>query len=311
MLGISIGVTFNVIFPDWVITVTLIILCIGTSVKAFFKGLDTWKIETILKEDAAKRFESTAGGSEEVEYKPLPDGQGNDPPKASKVTILQNIYWKELGLLVFVWVSYLAVQIAKNYTAPCSTTFWVLNLLQIPVSIGVFLYEAIGLYKGKRRISSKGDEIMDWQVHRLLMFSVCGVVAGIVGGLLGIGGGFVMGPLFLEMGIPPQVSSGTATFGMLFSSSMSVVEYYLLDRFPVPYALYFIAVAVIAAFIGQNIITKLITISGRASLIIFVLAFTIFISAIALGGVGITRTIGMVERHEYMGFENLCKYTAA
>lgn len=311
MLGISIGVTFNVIFPDWVITVTLIILCIGTSVKAFFKGLDTWKIETILKEDAARRFKSTAGGSEEVEYKPLPDGQGNNPPKASKVTILQNIYWKELGLLVFVWVSYLAVQIAKNYTAPCSTTFWVLNLLQIPVSIGVFLYEAIGLYKGRRRISSKGDEVMDWQVHRLLMFSACGVVAGIVGGLLGIGGGFVMGPLFLEMGIPPQVTSGTATFGMLFSSSMSVVEYYLLDRFPVPYALYFIAVAIIAAFVGQYIITKLITISGRASLIIFVLAFTIFISAIALGGVGITRTIGMIEQHEYMGFENLCKYTAA
>ena len=77
-----------------------------------------------------------------------------------QVTILQNIYWKELGLLVFVWVSYLAVQIAKvffpswpkslyhtiflliinykfsspwqqNYTAPCSTTFWLLNLLQV------------------------------------------------------------------------------------------------------------------------------------------------------------------------------------
>ncbi|KAF9662209.1 hypothetical protein SADUNF_Sadunf18G0029500 [Salix dunnii] len=279
MLGISIGVTFNVIFPDWVITVILIILCIGTSVKAFFKCLDTWQMETMLKQDATKLFEST-GGSEEVKYKPLPDGQGNDPPKANKVTLLQNIYWKELGLLVFVWVAYLAVQIAKNHTAPCSTTFWVLNLFQIPVSIGVFLYEAIGLYKGRRRISSKGDEIMDWQVHRLLMFCACGVVAGIVGGLLGIGGGFVMGPLFLEMGIHPQ--------------------YYLLGRFPVPYALYFIAVAIIAAFIGQYMITKLITISGRASLIIFVLAFTIFISAIALGGVGITSTIGKIERHEYV-----------
>jgi hypothetical protein len=32
-----------------------------------------------------------------------------------QVTILQNIYWKELGLLVFVWVSYLAVQIAKVF----------------------------------------------------------------------------------------------------------------------------------------------------------------------------------------------------
>lgn len=32
-----------------------------------------------------------------------------------------------------------------------------------------------------------------------------------------------------------QVSSASATFGMTFSSSMSVVEYYLLKRFPVPY----------------------------------------------------------------------------
>lgn len=35
-----------------------------------------------------------------------------------------------------------------------------------------------------------------------------------------------------------QVSSATATFAMTFSSSMSVVEYYLLKRFPVPYGIY-------------------------------------------------------------------------
>jgi len=33
------------------------------------------------------------------------------------------------------------------------------------------------------------------------------VLAGIVGGLLGLGGGFILGPLFLEMGVPPQVPS--------------------------------------------------------------------------------------------------------
>lgn len=91
---------------------------------------------------------------------------------------------------------------------------------------------------------------------------------------------------------------------------MSVVEFYLLNRFPVPYgkvhtpkqlaviphwrkqllkkgafyaALYFIVVAAVAAFIGQYIISKMISLTGRASLIIFVLAFTIFISAISLG----------------------------
>ena len=77
MLGISIGVSFNVIFADWMVTVLLIILFIGilvlphncvspfdvcqndllsindksagTSTKAFCRGVDTWKKETIMK----------------------------------------------------------------------------------------------------------------------------------------------------------------------------------------------------------------------------------------------------------------------
>ncbi|KAJ1409915.1 hypothetical protein SESBI_22386 [Sesbania bispinosa] len=50
MLGISIGVVLSVIFADWMVTVLLIILCLGTSIKAFFKGIDTWKKETMMKE---------------------------------------------------------------------------------------------------------------------------------------------------------------------------------------------------------------------------------------------------------------------
>ncbi|CAI9784842.1 unnamed protein product [Fraxinus pennsylvanica] len=105
-----------------------------------------------------------------------------------------------------------------------------------------------------------------------------------------------------------RVSSATSTFVMMFSSSMSVVEYYLSKRFPVPYALYLVAVATVPAFIGQHVLRKVIIMVGRASIIIFVLAFVIFVSAISLGGVGISNMIGKIERHEYMGFENLCKY---
>ncbi|XP_058201682.1 sulfite exporter TauE/SafE family protein 3-like [Rhododendron vialii] len=310
MLGISIGVAFNVIFADWMVTVLLIVLFVGTSTKAFFRGVDTWKKETIMKKEAAKHLETTANSQEGAEYKPLSGGPSNDTQKETKdieVSIIENVCWKELGLLVFVWVAFLALQIIKNYTTTCSMAYWVLNLLQIPVSVGVTLYEAINLYKGRRVIASKGDDGSNWKVHQLLLYCSSGVLAGIVGGLLGLGGGFIMGPLFLELGVPPQVSSATATFAMTFSSSMSVVEYYLLKRFPVPYALYLIAVATVAAFIGQHVVRKLIIILGRASLIIFILAFMIFVSAISLGGVGISNMIGKIERHEYMGFENLCK----
>ncbi|CAL5359118.1 unnamed protein product [Camellia sinensis] len=295
MLGISIGVAFN----------------------AFFKGVDTWKKETIMKKkEAAKLLEANGNGHEGAEYKLLPDGPSNGTKKESngtterEVSIIENVYWKELGLLFFVWVAFLILQITKNYTATCSTAYWVLNLLQIPVSVAITLYEAIGLYKGKRQISSRGDTGTNLKAHQLILYCSCGVLAGIVGGLLGLGGGFILGPLFLELGVPPQVSSATATFAMTFSSSMSVIEYYLLKRFPVPYALYFVAVATVAAFIGQHVVRKLIIILGRASLIIFILAITIFVSAISLGGVGVSNMIAKIEQHEYMGFEDLCKYDA-
>ncbi|GMH10813.1 hypothetical protein Nepgr_012654 [Nepenthes gracilis] len=310
MLGISIGVAFNVIFADWMVTVLLIFLFIGTSTKAFFRGVETWKKETVVKKEATKHLEATGTSSDGVEYKPLPGGPSKDIKESTEpeVPILENVYWKEVGLLVLVWVAFLVLQIAKNHTADCSTVYWVLNLLQIPVSVGVSLYEAVSLYKGQRIVSSKGDARTNWKVQQLVLYCFFAVVAGMVGGLLGLGGGFILGPMFLELGVPPQVSSATATFAMTFSSSMSVVEYYLLKRFPVPYALYFVIVATIAAVVGQHVIRKLIIVLGRTSIIIFILAFTIFVSAISLGGVGISNMIGKIRRHEYMGFENLCKY---
>ncbi|KAG2722928.1 hypothetical protein I3760_02G149600 [Carya illinoinensis] len=269
VLGISIGVTFNVIFAEWMITVLLIIIFLVMSTKAFLKGVETWKKETVANKEVAQHLQSNGIANEEVEPRPLPerptDGSRAEETKDSKRS-------------------------------------------KIPVAAGVTLYESVSLYRGRRVIASKAEASTNWRVHQLVFYCAGGIVAGIVGGLLGLGGGFILGPLFLEMGIPPQVSSATATFAMAFSSSLSVVEYYLLKRFPVPYAIYFCFVAIIAALVGQHVVTKVIAVLGRASLIIFVLAATIFVSAISLGGVGIARMVDKIEHKDYLGFESLCIY---
>uniref|UniRef100_A0A0D6QVX0 Sulfite exporter TauE/SafE family protein n=1 Tax=Araucaria cunninghamii TaxID=56994 RepID=A0A0D6QVX0_ARACU len=327
MLGISIGVAFNVIFADWMVTILLILLFIATSTKAFFKGIETWKAESVQKKEA-ERVRSASSQSnnppqdhDEVDFKPLPaepqpteertasNGETSNHrlPRDVSNSLWFNVRWKELVMLLVVWFSFLALQIFKTKSATCSVKYWTLNLLQVPVAFSVTLYEAVALYKGTRTVASKGTA-GTLKVPQLLLFCFCGILAGVVGGLLGLGGGFIMGPLFLELGIPPQVSSATATFIMLFSSSMSVVEYYLLKRFPVPYAAYFFAICIAAAFWGQHVIRKLIILLGRASLIIFSLAFVIFLSALTLGGVGIVKMVHKIHNGEYMGFENLCAY---
>ncbi|KAE8709186.1 Sulfite exporter TauE/SafE family protein, putative isoform 2 [Hibiscus syriacus] len=144
----------------------LILVFIGMPIKSFIKGVETWKKETIKE----------------------------------KVSLIENICWKELGLLSVVWILVLALQIAKAFLP---SEYWVLNFLQIPVTVGVSLYEAVLLYKGRREIASKGDVVANWRVHKLVIYCGFGVLAGILGGVLGLGGGFILGPLFLKMGIPP------------------------------------------------------------------------------------------------------------
>lgn len=317
VLGISIGVAFNVIFADWMITVLLIIIFIGIATKALLKGVETWKKETIIKKESARQSQlNGTERTEEVAYEPLPGG----PPAASnntaskksdqKRSLVGNIRWKTLGMLFTVWIVILACEIGKSHTTTCSTDYWILNLLQVPVALGVTTFQAVRLYKGKAVIASKGDQQTQWRAHQLILYCACGICAGMVGGLLGLGGGFILGPLFLELGIPPQVSSATATFAMTFSASMSVVEYYLLNRFPIPYTLYFVAVSTFAAFVGQVLVKKLVALLGRASLIIFILSGTIFVSALSLGSVGIASMVQKLAHKEYMGFENLCTYAA-
>ncbi|XP_068656091.1 sulfite exporter TauE/SafE family protein 3-like [Aristolochia californica] len=315
MLGISIGVAFNVMFADWMVTVLLIVLFLGTSTKAFFKGIETWKKETVMKKEAAKLLESSRKMNDgpTLGYKPLPGGpSANGQLKLrsdGEVSVIENVYWRDLMLLVMVWVAFLAIQIVKTYVKTCSVEYWVLNSLQVPIALAVTLYEGICLYTGKRIIASKGKQDMNWKVHQLFLYCFLGILAGMVGGLLGLGGGFILGPLFLELGVPPQVASATSTFAMTFSASMSVVQNYLLNRFPIPYAFYFVLIATIAAIVGQHIVRKLVALLGRASLIIFILALTIFVSAISLGGVGIANMMEKVEHREHMGFESLCSQT--
>ncbi|CAL8172044.1 unnamed protein product [Prunus armeniaca] len=58
MLGISIGVAFNVMFAHWMVTVLLIILFLVTLAKALMKGIETWKKETMMKKEVEKQLES-------------------------------------------------------------------------------------------------------------------------------------------------------------------------------------------------------------------------------------------------------------
>ncbi|CAL9235773.1 unnamed protein product [Arabidopsis halleri] len=312
LLGITVGVSLSVVFPYWLITVLIIILFVGTSSRSFFKGIEMWKEETLLKNEMAQQRANMVNSRGELlidtDYEPLYPRE----EKSELEIIRSNLKWKRLLVLVTVWLAFLLIQITKNEIKVCSTIYWILFVLQFPVALAVFGFEAIKLYtENKKRLSSGNTECIceatiEWTPLSLIFCGLCGVVGGIVGGLLGSGGGFVLGPLLLEIGVIPQVASATATFVMMFSSSLSVVEFYLLKRFPIPYAMYLISVSILAGFWGQSFIRKLVAILRRASIIVFVLSGVICASALTMGVIGIEKSIKMIHNHEFMGFLGFC-----
>ncbi|KAI5319543.1 hypothetical protein L3X38_039251 [Prunus dulcis] len=208
-------------FADWMVTVLPIILFLRRAAKALMKGVETWKKETMMKNVRKQKSSWSRSPNLMVLEKTT---------NHYLVVLLHCKMSRCLYHTTFTRRSYrclLYLNFVRTYIETCSTVFWVLNSLQVPIAVSVTFFEAICLCKGTRVIASKGKEITNWKLHQIFLYCSCGIVAGMVGGLLGLGGGFILGPPFHELGIPPQVASATSTFAMLFSSSMSVVQYYL------------------------------------------------------------------------------------
>jgi hypothetical protein len=61
-----------------------------------------------------------------------------------------------------------------------------------------------------------------------LKFPCYSFISGLMAGLLGIGGGLILGPLLLELGLHPLVSTATSNFLVLFTSSSTSIQFILL-----------------------------------------------------------------------------------
>lgn len=103
-------------------------------------------------------------------------------------------------------------------------------MFQFPVAVGLFGYEAVKLHKEyKKRVIEGNTEAIceaniEWSVLNLAFCALCGILGGTVGGLLGSGGGFILGPLLLEIGVIPQVCEFDWYFSMQWPYPTFVLE---------------------------------------------------------------------------------------
>ena len=243
--------------------------------------------------------EEEAGPETDVPEQPL---EANIPADSPKTLELRKQYLEEdmtqypkekLLALVVLWIGLFLLTLFKGGKGvesligiDCESEWYaVLICMQFCWMFGFAVYYGRQLMlRQAARVAVRYPYLPDdpiWDQKSLRFYGLFTFIAGIIAGLIGIGGGMVLGPLMLVMGIHPRVSSATtATMIVLTSSSVAVI-FVTSGLVPWSYAVFYFFVCLAGAYIGKSQIDGYVKRTGRASLLIFILA-----SIIAFATVG-------------------------
>jgi uncharacterized membrane protein YfcA len=160
--------------------------------------------------------------------------------------------------------------------------------------------EEPGVSQSAGSSAEKGSESM-----RFLLFQGLALFAGLIGGLLGLGGGMVIGPMLLHVGIHPQIGAATSGTMVLFSSSTALVAFSASGRLNAQYAAVFSVASMIAAVLGSVVIGGIVRRTGRVSLLVLSMAVVMLVGGGAVGGFGVV-TIIQAVKNNHLGPTQLC-----
>jgi len=88
----------------------------------------------------------------------------------------------------------------------------------------------------------------------LLWTFIAGVLASIVSGMAGGGGGLISAPFFILIGLPPQIAVATTKFGSLGLTLGSIAKFRKTEYVRKDYVIYLSVLSIVAAFIGSNLL---------------------------------------------------------
>ncbi|POM62464.1 hypothetical protein PHPALM_28387 [Phytophthora palmivora] len=195
-----------------------------------------------------------------------------------------------------------------------SLNYWMLTLLPlaVPITVSLWVGYRLRLLNRIKVLSNypfvEGD--IHWTKSRVLMFPATCTTAGVAAGLLGIGGGMVKGPIMLEAGVLPAVQSATASFMILFTASSTTLQFAINGQFPgefqFDYMMWFAFVGFVGGFCGVKCIAFFVKKYKRESIMVYMLATTIGLSALAMGAIGLRSTLSDIENGVHLGFHGVC-----
>ena len=289
MLGASCGALFTKIFQEYLILIALALLVWVVAVLSLVKGIRMYREETERRK-GYKRL--TVEG---VFDRSEPDSFG-----LSYFVLLFAV----CGLLGYsfvkkflvnggifgdcLWEIFMVSGVYHLVTVVC--TVWYARSLIIDIQ-GPFK-NSISIYSTKSNI---------------LKISIFSYLFGLISGTLGIGGGLLLNPLFVILGLNVEVSTACCNLIVLSSSISSSLQYILMGSIGVFDGILIFLLSLIGSSIGVFYFKKAVEQHNRVSIIVFLLTLVLAVVGILIP-VELVRTIQdlLNEGKFYFGLHSIC-----
>jgi hypothetical protein len=217
--------------------------------------------------------------------------------------------------VILTWALYIGLLLLKTLSRSCSVNYWVGFALQLTLMAGIGVGVAVYLMRVDERSSgastpkdlSEQDPTTAEKTSSVLLFEALAFSAGLLGGMLGLGGGVILAPMLLSLGIQAQVSSATTTTIVLLSSSAAMINFATMGLLNLEYAAVFGVAAALASLFGMLYIGNLIKRSGRVSLVVLSLTVVMGAGLIGIAVVGSLNVVRAVQSgNGNWGVSKLC-----
>ncbi|KAG2387586.1 hypothetical protein C9374_001180 [Naegleria lovaniensis] len=376
LAGSIVGVFLNVWFPNWSLTVMLLLVLLIVSYRSIKKGRQMWKKENEerLQKQQQQQLELARGDNTEelVETHPqmveisrsinaeesfeleeeeprqnlsLEESEHHEHHDEDETKLvvdeisledaletksysptLEKI--KKSELIVFPVISWCLLLVSwtivfissflkggKSFPSvlgieKCSVEYWLIVAASFPLLLLMSGIAGIILRYMHHKKEQHGYNYLDgdvrWTTRNVTLIPLVFFTAGLAASLLGIGGGLVVGPLLLEMGVNPLVSVATSSFTVLLTGSSTAIQFLIMGVISWDYFCWYFVCGILSGIAGQIVVALLMKRFNRPSLIVFIIAIFIAISSILTGAMGIKSLVDNLMQGGYFGFNNIC-----
>ena len=278
-----IGVILSKSLPH-LFTIISIILILGfTFYKSISKAILTFKNENKYLNDNSTKLIIIDGIAQYFSTKDIENNQ------LIEQSVLDDTFSHQMYKMLILFFLILIISIfsiTRSFINKCSLFFWGHIILQIcTVSIlGMIIINYIKQNYNNKRNSQyafiKGDLV--WNNTNIYKFIFIASITGLLSTYLGIGGGMLTTPVMMNVGMLPEVVVATSSISTFFSSLITCVNYILEGKLLIDYGIVFAISSGFGSIIGLKLSDYILSKFNRQSIIIFMVAFILFISVILL-----------------------------